>query len=74
MGGFFALGILLLRVARWELVARWHLMSAAIHLLLGRCNLLFWSLVVSMGVVTVGSVVTTCRFFGTRGLLWAAWR
>ena len=70
MGGFFALGILLLRVARWELVARWHLMSAAIHLLLGTYNLLFWSFV----VVTVERVVTTCRFFGTRGLLWAAWR
>jgi hypothetical protein len=34
----FILGFLLLQAARWEPAARWHLLGAGIHLLLGtRC-------------------------------------
>jgi len=55
-------GLLLLRAARREPVARWHLVGAAIHLLLGTSNLLFWSFIVAMNVVTLEIAVTTLHY------------
>jgi len=62
----FILGLLLLRAARWEPVARWHLLGAGIHLLLGTSNLLFWSFIVAMDAVTAEIVITAIHwlFFG----------
>lgn len=58
----FILGLLLLRAARWEPVARWHLLGAGIHLLLGTSNLLFWSFIVAMNAVAAEIVVTVIHF------------
>lgn len=58
----FILGLVLLRAARWEPVARWHLLGASSHLLLGTSNLIFWSFIVSMGVVTAEIVITSIHF------------
>ena len=58
----FILGLLLLRAARWEPIARWHLLGAGIHLLLGTSNLLFWSFIIAMGVVTAEIVITSIHF------------
>src|SRR5690349_15270520 len=38
------LGLLLLRAARLQPSAVWHLVGAGIHILLGSSNLIFWSL------------------------------
>lgn len=58
----FILGLLLLRAARWEPVAHWHLVGAGVHLLLGTSNLLFWAFIVQMGAVTVEIVITAIHF------------
>jgi hypothetical protein len=55
----FILGLLLLRAARWEPIALWHLVGAGIHLLLGTNNLLFWAFVVTMDIVAAEIVVTS---------------
>src|SRR4051794_23935609 len=54
----FILGLLLLRAARWEPAARWHLLGAGIHLLLGTSNLLFWAFIVAVDAVTAEIVIT----------------
>ena len=58
----FILGLLLLRAAHGEPDARWHLLGAGIHLLLGTSNLLFWAFIVAMGAVTAEIVVTAIHF------------
>jgi len=69
----FILGLLLLRAARWEPVAFWHLLGAGIHLLLGSCNLLFWPFIVAMDVVMIEIVITSLHFllFGLQALCFA---
>ena len=58
----FLMGLILLRAARWEPTARWHLLGAGIHLLLGTSNLLFWSFIVTMGVVTAEIATTALHW------------
>ena len=55
----FILGLLLLRAARSEPNAVWHGVGAAIHMVLGTSNLIFWSLFLIWDVVTAEIVVTS---------------
>ena len=51
----FILGILLWRA---ESSRSWHLTAAAIHVLLGTANLVFWQLFIAADMLTVGYVTT----------------
>lgn len=64
------LGVLLWRAAS---TTSWHLTSAAIHLLLGTCNVIFWQLFIATDTLPMGWITT-----GMHGLLFvlqsfAAW-
>lgn len=56
------LGLILLRAARSEPSATWHLTGAAIHLLLGCSNLIFWALFSLWNVVTAEIVITSIHW------------
>jgi hypothetical protein len=49
------LGVLLWRAAS---TISWHLTGAAIHLLLGTCNVIFWRLFIVTGTLQMGWVTT----------------
>jgi hypothetical protein len=51
---------LILAVLLWRAPAArsWHLTAAAIHLLLGVCNVVFWQLFVATGTLPMGWVTT----------------
>ncbi|MEZ4710143.1 MAG: hypothetical protein R3A44_23265 [Caldilineaceae bacterium] len=53
------LGLLLLRARQVDPAPVWHLVGAAIHLLLGSANLLFWPLAVQWQAERPEMVVTT---------------
>ncbi len=57
------LGVVLWRAAS---TTSWHLTAAAVHLLLGTCNLVFWQLYVVTGTLPMGWVSTMIH-----GLLFA---
>src|SRR5262249_26820150 len=65
IGGFEAhglaaiLGVLLIAHAGALRPLRWHLCAAAIHLLLGGANLLFWISFVALDMLAVGIATTT---------------
>jgi len=40
----------------------WHLAGAAVHVLLGTCNLIFWDLFVSTGTLVAGYVTTALHW------------
>jgi hypothetical protein len=50
------IGVLLLRAAP---LRSWHLTGAAVHLLLGGSNILFWQIFITAGALAVGYVSTT---------------
>jgi hypothetical protein len=56
------LGILLLRAARVEATATWHLVGVGIHTLLGTSNLMFWPLILVWGVVPQEMVFTSVHW------------
>jgi hypothetical protein len=58
----FILGLLLLRAARSEPRALWHLAGAGIHTLLGISNLIFWSLFLVWDVVTAEIIFTSIHW------------
>src|SRR5262245_41278093 len=54
----FIIGVLLLTVAARDGRRFWHALGAAVHLLLGAANLVFWDSFIVFGVVTMGVVAT----------------
>jgi hypothetical protein len=54
------LGILLWRAAP---ARAWHLTAAAIHVLLGTANLVFWQIFLSADMLALGYVTTTLHWF-----------
>jgi hypothetical protein len=68
------LGLLLLRAARSQPSAIWHLVGAGIHILLGSSNLIFWSLFLIWDVVTAEIVVTSIHWLLAAVQLVCIWR
>jgi hypothetical protein len=65
----FIIGVLLLRA---EPLRSWHLAAAAVHLLLGTANLVFWQMFVAADVLAVGYVTTMLHALFVVLQLWAA--
>jgi hypothetical protein len=56
----FILGVLLWRAATTR---AWHITAAAIHLLLGTANLVFWQLFIAGDMLAVGYITTVLHWF-----------
>jgi hypothetical protein len=65
----FILGVLLWRAPPLRL---WHLTAAAIHVLLGTANILFWPLFSVAGMLVVGYVTTALHWSFAAAELYAA--
>ncbi len=68
IGAFEAHGLALLLAVllfyhRGHIGMQWHLTAAAIHLLLGTANLLFWPVFADNGLITLGVVSTFAHLF-----------
>jgi len=55
----FILGVLLWRAAPER---SWHLTAAAVHVLLGTANLVFWQLFIAADMLAVGYITTTLHW------------
>jgi hypothetical protein len=55
----FIIGVLLWRA---EPVRSWHLTAAAVHLLLGTANLVFWPIFIAADMLAVGYVTTSMHW------------
>ena len=58
----FIIGVLLLTVAARDLRRFWHLLAAAVHMLLGTANLVFWNSFIVFGMVPMGIAATIAHF------------
>src|SRR5262249_4340417 len=54
----FLIGVLLLVVARTDLRRFWHPFAAAVHVLLGGANIVFWASFTAFGMVPMGVAAT----------------
>jgi len=52
------IGVLLLSVARRDLSRFWHVFAAAVHVLLGAANIVFWNSFSAFGMVPMGVAAT----------------
>jgi hypothetical protein len=57
-GMAFLIGVLLLAVARNDLRRFWHVFAAAVHVLLGGANIVFWDSFLAFGMVPMGVAAT----------------
>ncbi len=55
----FIIGVLLWRA---EPVRLWHLTAAAVHVLLGTCNLVFWQIFITADALLMGYVTTSLHW------------
>lgn len=57
----FLIGVLLLAVARKDVNRFWHAFAAAVHVLLGGANLVFWDSFTAFGVLPMGVAATVAH-------------